>query len=174
MRHIIWNNNICELMDYIEDEPSEYKVELEEGMTPSEIAYEEIERNFGDEQMNLSGIKPKGTLILIGAIQRWNGGFSVYKELKAKSVGEALPEMLGSFDGDNSFEIFVEDGDVTLTQTGHDNPTNPARLILRAVRDDLADEDVDDVLYGKSTKEQLEATISLGKEVGAVYGWEVA
>jgi hypothetical protein len=160
-RNIIWNNDVCEMEKSIRECPSDF-FEAEDVSDEDvwEMAYSEIERNLDDEESNLS-IKVPGTIIMTGSLQRWDGSRNAYKELKTNNIGKAIREAVMSFDGDNSFEIYEEDGKLMLSQTGHDNPCNPSIFEFKRI-DEAVLEETDNV-----EKESY----SIGSLVSEVYGW---
>ena len=172
-KHMIFSNDVCREYDYIKQNPEEFLPDDEE-MTDGiawNLAYEIVDANLDAEIENLSSIE--GTLIAFGKIERWNGFGTAYKELQADNLGEALKEVMEAFSGDNTFDIFVEDEDVIVTQVGHDNPTNPSILVIRAIKKEYENEDVDDLFYEKSESEWRDVTYSLGDKVADIYGWDL-
>ena len=159
----------------IEDTPADFFCDIEEEEL-SELsdqdywdeAYRQIEDWFYTEMMNLD-VKAPGKIILIGTMERWNGSFSAYKELGTDNIGEALEKAVQSFDGDNIFEAYCESdtGKMLISQTGHDNPTNPSVFEFRALKVDMYDLDDD------SQKTLLEASEPIGRYAADVYGWEM-
>ena len=172
MKRTIYSNDVCETYDYIKNYLEEFFPDLDEDeeVNDDEIwsrAYDEIEIRLGDEEANLD-VDTNGQIILVGTIERWNGAFPVYKLLKTQNVGEAMKEAMASFGGDNTFEIYVNEGKMYLSQTGHDNPTNPSIVEFRELTDDFdeLEDDRPDTLLKKSK--------SLAPYACNVYGWEVA
>lgn len=97
----------------------------------------------------------------------WSVGIkkrSAYKELKTNNLGKALEEAIQSWEGDNSFEIYVEDGRMYISQRGHDNPTNPSVAEFRMLKPD------EELYDGEANL--LDITEPLGKIPSEVYGWE--
>ncbi len=168
MKHVIYDNDVCQMYDDIKENISDFFPDLDEDdNTPSdeeiwELAYEEVEDRLGDEQMNLDK-ELSGEIVLIGTYERWNGSFNVYKGLGTNNLGKALEKAVASWSGDNSFEIYVENGRMYISQRGHDNPTNPSVMEFRMLKPDKE-------LYGKR-RYQLMVTEPLGRIPAEIYGW---
>ena len=129
--HNIWNNDICEMYEALKkEEPDEREDDLWDD------ARDQIDQWFEDEQANLN-VEAPGQLILIGTLEVWNGPRSAYKKLTSSNIGGVLPEICGSFHGDNIIRIYEQGGSVYVTQTGHDNPLNPSVFELRALTADF-------------------------------------
>lgn len=139
MKHIIWDNNPTE--DLFEEEKIIY-LEDNEDISEDEVdneliwefVYETIQSNLEAEEENLSSLTKPGEIFLIGTLERWDGSHRAYKNLSTKNVGEALEKAVSSFDGDNTFEISIEDKKMLIRQWGHDNPTNPSEFEFRFVK----------------------------------------
>lgn len=77
MRHLIWDNDVNQLFDYIKDNPLEYFPELEEDdeiptyETIMKTAHEDVWSHLCDEQTNLNQDLP-GKIILVGTLERWD------------------------------------------------------------------------------------------------------
>ena len=173
MKKVIYSNDICEVYDNIKNNQADFFPEAEdpndEARNDDEIwsrAYKEIENRLEDEVANLD-VDVNGQIILIGTIERWNGSFPAYKLLKTQNIGEALREAMTGFSGDNTFEIYVDKGKMYLSQTGHDNPTNPSIIEFRELTNnfDELENDKPDILLKNSR--------SLAPYACNVYGWEV-
>ena len=160
-RHEIWNNDVCDLFDALKEDR-----EYDETVPDSEIweeASELVWDYLGDEVSNLNKNLP-GEVVLIGNKCRWNGTFSAYKQLGTNNLGKALEKAVQSFEGDNSFYIFCEGSRMLMTQTGHDNPTNPSMLEFRMLKPGKE-------LYGKRRYQML-ITEPLAEKCAEFYGWE--
>ncbi|MBO4847013.1 MAG: hypothetical protein J5525_12085 [Lachnospiraceae bacterium] len=162
MKREIWNNDVCERYDYVSEE---YSTDDYTESQLWDIAYDDVRNDLECSQMNLD-IEKNGEIFLIGTLQRWNGSVSVHKNLNTRNIGEAMDRALDCFEGDNSFEIYCEDGKMLISQTGHDNPCNPSIMEFRALKkgdfDDLDDE---------SGNCLLKNSVALAKDCSAVYGW---
>ncbi len=174
MKHVIWDNDVCEMFDSVKDNLEDCFPEMDpedmEDISDEDIwnrAYEEIEVNFEAEQSNLN-VETKGEIILTGNLERWDGSRYVYKELKTKNIGKALVEAINSFDGDNQFEIYVQDGNMCISQLGHDNPTNPSIMQFREMTKGL------DELWDESADVIVANSVPMGHYACKVYGWDVA
>lgn len=169
MKNLVWNNDFFQAQKICEEEYfDKYNEEAEEWYfdSHSEEVYEKIETWLEDEVSNLD-IDTSHQIILMGTLQRWNGPVSAYK-LLSSNIGTSLRDSLSAFDGDNSLEIYVENGSLYISQLGHDNPVNPSIFEFRELNVDY------DELEDDSTESLLANSKPLGKEVSEVYGWEVA
>ncbi len=164
MRHEIWNNDVCKMADELKSE-EEYLEMNEEQLFNT--AYDTIEENLVCDIENLN-IEAPGEIILIGRLVRWNGTYGVHKCLGTNNIGKAITEALGAWSGDNSFELYVEDGKMYISQLGHDNPTNPSVMEFRSLTKDYWD------ITDHNTNNLLAISEELGNKVANVYGWEVA
>ncbi len=117
-----------------------------------------------DEVMNLN-VNCKGKIALVGKIARWNGVFPTYKILDTCNIGKSMVAAVGSFDGNNTFEIFVEDGKMMLHQYGHDNPTNPSAIEFRELKPGVDEFDLE------NTDDIIKNSLLLADRVCQVYGW---
>ena len=173
MKHVVWNNDVCNMYDSIKECPEEFFPEMEnEDITDDMMwneAYDSIERWLDDEMTNCD-VDVDNHIFLIGTLERWNGAFPVHKDLGTTNIGEAFQKAMRCFGGDNTFEIYVEKGKLLISQTGHDNPTNPSIMEFRYMRD--ADS-IDDFLFDHigTSKNIRRNSRGLAKEVGKVYGW---
>ncbi len=158
MKEIIYSTNeLYDLVEMLEDEESV--------LDPWKEAHAELDRRLDDEVLNLSSIKlTRG--VAIGNIERWDKRRSAYKSLKSTNLGDAIRETMSLFGGDNSFTVYLENEDVTISQTSHDNPVNPSVVVIRDIRPD-----VDDILYKASKQAVSRRTQKLGNNVRRVYGW---
>ena len=170
MKHMVWNNDVCEMHDEILKNPSDFFPDLDEDEVTDDmawnVAYEEIENWLGDEVANLDVDKPN-RIFLMGILQRWNGAYSVHKDLGTCNIGEAVKAALSCFDGDNSFEIYVEGKRLLLAQRGHDNPVNPSIFEFRVP---VSEWSVDDFARNDGAY-IMKNSRGLAKDVRKVYGW---
>lgn len=171
MKNIIYSNDVCNMYDVVRANLEEFfsKDEIDDVEDDQiwDVAYREVEIDLEAEQTNLS-VETDGKLILIGTLQRWNGPASAYKELKTRNIGEAIVEAMSAFGGDNTFEIYEEDGGIYISQTGHDNPTNPSIMEFREMTRELEELDND---YPETLRK---ASIPIGCYAQNVYGWNAA
>ncbi len=162
--NLIWNNDACAIYDDLKKDPEYQK------MNDTDLwseAYHLVEDYLGDEVSNLN-IDKDNKIILIGNVVHWNGSFSAYKILDTNNIGKALRQAISSFDGENSFEIYEEDGSLKLSQRGHDNPVSPSIIEFRVLTTDFdeLDNDKPETLIANSK--------SLGADAAKVYGWNAA
>lgn len=157
--HTIWHNDACDMYDDVKDEmPDEDDEEIFEEI------YRRIDQYMDDEVANLDKEAP-GKLFLIGTLERWNGAYSTYRQLGTSNIGESLPKVISSFEGDNTIHIYEQDGHVYVSQTGHDNPVNPSVFELRAFAVDF------DSLEDDKTDTLMSNSQPVGSIVAEVYGW---
>ena len=174
MRNRIWENDACREYQEMEANPAEYWPDEEEGFYENlteeakwEEVYDRIQTWFEDECANLN-INTNGQIILTGRIVRWDGPRSAYKLLDTTNIGKAMKKAIQSFgNGDNYFEIYVEDGRMFISQTGHDNPTNPSIIEFRSMTCDFYEDLEDD-----RPETILRNSVSIAPTVCKVYGWE--
>ena len=169
-KHLVWDNDVCNMYDAIRKEPSEFFPEMDtEDITDDMMwneAYAQVEQNLGDEKANCDK-DVDNHIFLMGTYVRWNGSHSVYKDLGTCNIGEALSKAIACWDGDNSFEIYVEGGRLLISQTGHDNPCNPSIMEFRVPKNYTSVDDMpkDDADYLRRHSK------GLAREVREVYGW---
>ena len=154
MKHMIWNNDICAEFDAL------VKENVVEHLSEDEIwaeAAENINENLLCEVANLN--IATNSLVAVGKISRWNGTYHVYKELKARNIGRAITEVLHSFSGDNTFEVYVDGESLMISQLGHDNPTNPSIIEIRegTVEDNTPVGEFASAVYGWTEEESMSA-----------------
>lgn len=177
-KNLVWSNDADEVYDQILKDSVVYEELVGEPM-PEDIsqvddtviwqaAYDDVQRQFEDEQANLD-IDLPGEIFLVGTIERWNGKYGAYKPLGTANIGQALSRACASFDGDNSFEIYVTGSKLILEQRGHDNPVNPSVVEFRALKN--GDMDAFTASHVDTTANLKRNSLSLGKRVGEVYGW---
>lgn len=179
LRRMIWSSDgYSDLEKEIETNKEEFG--LDDDANEYEVYNRAVELSneyLDDEISNLSSIK-SDSFVAVGTVVRWNGAGRAYKVLdKAGNLGEAITEVMSSFGGDNSFEIYVEGKDLYVVQYGHDNPTNPSVIKIRVARKELLDgedfEYVDDLLYNATDEELEKRTESVSQKVLDVYGVEM-
>ncbi len=173
MKRLVWDNDVCDMYDAIKKEPTEFFPEMDEEDITEDMmwdeAYEEIERWLGDEQMNLD-VDKENHIFLMGTLVRWDGARAAYKDLGTCNIGKALRKAISAFDGDNSFEIYVEGNKLLIAQRGHDNPTNPSIMEFRTLKDCYSLEDFT-WSHEDTVKNMLKHSRGLAREVRQVYGW---
>jgi len=172
MKHKIWATDdwMGFYTDYKTDSPAM------DGNEVYELSWQDNMNQLEDEKANLSSVRGKNWFA-VGKLQLWNGSRNVFRALKPGSIMDAACETMSAFNGpDDSFEIYVENGDVYISQLGHDNPTNASIMRIRQIKDDLLtdDMDVEDVMWQAIANETIDdVTIGFGDQVAAVYGWEL-
>ena len=185
MKQTIWSNNVADTYKDILLAESQSKdsgngeVNWDDNAV-WEQAYNEVEMGRDDMLSNLDSIRTKGSVIIIGTIERWNGAVKVYKEpdKNSHSLSDAIATALSSFGGgDNSFEVYYENGSVFLNQYGHDNPANPAVLEFRETAQGTAVGDLENAYEANSEGMSIvdyliKHTGPLGYIAERVYGFE--
>ena len=170
MKHEVWNNDVCDMYDAIRKEPTEFFPDHdEEDITDSMMwdeAYELVDQYLGDEKMNCD-INKENHIILMGTLQRWDGGRAAYKDLGTCNIGEAFQKAISAWDGDNTFHIYVEGQKLLISQTGHDNPCSPSVMEFRVLKDYHSLDD----MWDCSVENMRKHSKCLGREVRDVYGW---
>jgi len=164
----IWNNDVVAMFADIEKNKADY-FETEDEITDDMIwerAYEEVEELLNCEKSNLN-ISLNGKAIAIGKISRWNGTASAHKICESNTIGEVISEVISSFEGENSFSVDISEGELVITQYGHDNPTSPSIIKVREMTADYDD------LESYSTEILMENSRSIAKQICDVYGWEL-
>lgn len=159
-RHDIWTNDESAYDTYYEEEEDIY----DEVQTLIEISYDDMKTNLN--------VNTAHQLIAIGTLERWDKAHSAYKELKSRNVAEAIDETISSFGGDNTFHVYVEDEKLMISQTGHDNPTNPSYFEIRMLSkyDDMYDYfDDNNIEHTDTTQELLDNTESIGAMINKIF-----
>ena len=185
MKQVIWSNDVVDMVKSIEEDMEDFfpgysPEELEEIKGSDGIydkAYDEIDMWYEDELANLKFAPFNGDVIAVGTLERWNGSFAAYKDLDAGDLGQAFRQVMGSFGGDNTFEVYYEDGSVFVSQTGHDNPTNPSLFEIRELPEDKTFDDLEEEFGNVSdhaafAKFLMEHTSPVGYIPEKVYGFE--
>ncbi len=173
----IWSNEITQ--DMLDEEKEIYlndNPEMENEATDDlyfDLARERIQNEFEDEICNLD-INMTGEIFLMGTLERWDGAHAAYKPLSAQNIGDAIKNAVNCFDGDNTFEIGIEDGKLLIKQWGHDNPTSPSVFEFRSVQDHKTLEDMIFAEDSDSHKTMLSHSVSPAKQVCDVYGWDLS
>ena len=162
-KRMIWNNDVCSLMNALEKGGFFAESETEE--EKMDETYEYISNALSDEAANLD-IDLEEDIFLIGEFQRWNGRGSAYANLETSNIGEAIKKAVALFSENDTIEVFVEDERMKISQLGHDNPVNPSVFEFRVVRPES-----DYYEIGLSHEENLKATRHIGDIVAKVYGW---
>lgn len=165
-KHVVYTNDACSEYDYLKDCRDNGEEALE-GYTDDDLwrlAYENIDMYLQDEISNLN-IDMNRPIVLVGALQRWNGRFPASKSLNTDNIGEAVRNAINSFDGENNIEIYVQNRGLYISQTGHDNPVNPSVFQFKSYIGEIDPED-DDLFAKKNVR-----STSIAKAVCEVYGW---
>lgn len=176
MKHVIWHNDACAHFNYIREECPD--------MTDDEVwqtCYDEIDACFDAECDNLADCKTDGAIVALGTLQRWNGARSAFAELTGETVADIVRFVADAAARGNSHAtLFVDDvGDIVLEMLGHDNPTNPTRMVFRALRRNVSEAGkqalLDAFYHGDGNRWTLAETRTkrLGHLPAAVYGWKL-
>jgi hypothetical protein len=158
-RHEIWNNDVCAEYDWMK-KSGEY--DFDDDTDYWRAASEQIDIWREDEFGANLDVDLENDLIATAAISRWTGTYPAYLPLETSNIGKAVEKVLGSFDSDSTFHVFVEGGELIVTQTGHDNPVNPSRIVIKMITDPY--EDDPDGNTPSDTKAVADA-------VSKVFGW---
>ncbi len=169
--HLIYSNDVvstfndikANLQDYFPDLSSDDYDTIDDNQIWEE-AYREVETNLHDEQSNCN-IELEGDIVLIGTLERWYGSRNAHKELGTTNIGKAFLKAMQSWNGDNTFAIYTKGNKLLISQTGHDNPTNPSIMEFRVLKPGKT-------LSG-SYPDMIMCTEPLGQKVAKIYNWEV-
>lgn len=172
-KHMIWSNDVCDEFDglkemYEDDFNSKERDDMPDDDMIWNEAYDNINSYFEDEMCNLN-IDTKNKIILVGDIVRWDGSRPTYKFTDDKNIADAIRTAISSFNGNNTFELYIENDLMYLSQLGHDNPCNPSIIQFREINPKYLDEYGDIEFYNNA--DLIEKTISLALKVKEVYGW---
>ncbi len=176
----IWTNDENFIWEGVTNDLEEYKEAY--GYTEDDefdendiwkIVDEEIERNYDDDLSGNLNIEVKHELVATGVIERWDKPRAAHLELNTRNIGEAIKKVISSFDGNNTFHVEIRDGEVVVSQTGHDNPVNPSIAIIRMVSDYDTFEELEEFRAEECININWESdTESIADKVKEVYGWE--
>lgn len=167
-RKIIYLNDVCEEYIILAQSRDEGEEELE-GRTDDELwelAREEKAAYLDNVVSNLN-IDTEGSIVLTGKLRRWDGTYSVAKDLGVTNLGESVLKAMACFDGDDTFEVYVENDRMYLSQLAHDNPVNPSVMEFRVLNKGVCFDDIE-------VSEIEDNSSSPASEVGRVFGWEAA
>ena len=165
-RHIIWHNDACLMFDDVKQDLKEDPEQ--KSLTEEEIwneVYDLINIEL-DDMTQILDITTEHKIILVGIMERWDGAKAAYKETDFNNIGQALRAATSYFNGDNTFEIYVEEDSLKISQTGHDNPVNPSVFEFRELTTDPEE------LEDNTVKTLLAHSKPLGDRVTEIYGWE--
>lgn len=170
--HLIWTDDpyyldlndwdIDELIEINDWDPADY--ESEESRW--DLVYDLNNDYLEDERANLD-VNVGSTIYAIADVGRWNGRADGYKEIKSGNLSDCL---YANVNGMSYCTWYVtQDGEFCLDESHHDG-TN--YVVYRAERNDLTDDEYNNLHYEAVTTEQLwDYTRPLGPDVGKVYGW---
>ena len=172
-KHIIWSNDVCtefdELKKSYEDNFNSQEIdEMPNNDTIWDEVYDNIETWFDDEMINLN-INTNNKIVLVGNICRWDGKRPAYHFTDDKNIADAVKTAISSFQGDNTFELYIENNTMCLSQLGHDNPCNPSIIEFREINPKYLDEYGD--IEFQNNADILKKTTSFAEKVKNVYGW---
>ena len=172
--HLIWTDDpeylnledwdIDELIEINDWDPADYESETSRWDIVAEIN----DTYLDDERANLD-INVGSTIYAIADVGRWNGRAAGYKEIKSGNLSDCL---YANVNGMSYCTWYVtRDGEFCLDESHHDG-TN--YVVYRVERDDLTDEEYENLHYEDVTTEQLwDYTRPLGSDIAQVYGWSV-
>lgn len=188
MKRTIWHNDASQHYSWLEENKDEVRenLGLEEGEELTnemlwEEAYRVIDADYEAECDNLANCDAGGTIVALGTVQRWNGARSGFAELTGRSVADIVRFVARvASNGDSHATLFVDDaGDIVMEMLGHDNPTNPTRMVFRALRRSVSEAGkqalLDAFYVGAGNRWTLAETRTkrLGHLPAAVYGWKL-
>lgn len=168
-KHMIWQNynvDVKDFDDYLAEEcPNETDEDVKQRLC------EELNNSYlEDEQMNLRFIQAPGQIIQIAQLGLWNGNPVGYKLLNDRTVGNLL--RLG--ESCDYGEFYIDNyWNLRSNQTHHDGTNH---YLYRAFKPKVTDAQFRSLttkLYNGIVDNALitRLTVSLGKDIGRVYGW---
>lgn len=166
-KRVIWSNIDLDLKDWIDDFKTDYP-----DLTEDDYYAMMIERNgayLTDERETLN-IHCGDDILAIGDLGRWNGRRMGYKVYESGKISDCLSSEC------EYAEWYVDrEGEFRSTQSHHDgtNYIYYRKFKENADYDDRA-ELMDQIYRGVAKQEDIDKlTERLGKQIGAVYGWEL-
>ncbi len=128
MANTIWTNDVTDILDSLKANPADKDWSDEELLKE---AYAIIGWNL-DDVINLDlNISVGENIVARGTIIGWDGAYpGAYLDTETDNIGQAVLKVLNAFRGENTFNVCVEDGKVTISQYGHDNPCRPSVITL--------------------------------------------
>lgn len=180
-KHTIWNGDAVQHYGWLKEHPDDIRDALgldDDAEVTNDMLWDEaycnIEADYDAECANLN-IDTGMEIIAIGDLQRWNGRFSAYKELRATNIAAIVRFAGEQAAHGNTVHLYVEDGEIKLSMTGHDNPTSPTVMVFRGVKSETAKERVTNAFYHNAENRWHVArynSVKLGRFPAKVYGWK--
>ncbi len=142
----LWNNDACKAYNLLKKEfPNEDDDSL------WDKAYGMIQYFKNKTILEVLDIYFPSNLIAVNKIKTTHGFKYFYKDLETNILARAITKVLQFNRDDNSYSLYVEDGELLISQLGHDNPVNPIIYEIRMLEkykslDDLIDDLSDDFI----------------------------
>lgn len=142
----LWNNDACKAYNLLK---KEFPDEDDDSLWDK--SYGMIQYFKFKTILEVLDIFMPRNLIAVKKNESTNGFKCFYKDLETNSLARAITKVLQFNRGDNSYSLYVEDGELLISQLGHDNPVNPIIYEIRLLEkynslDDLIDDLSDDVI----------------------------
>lgn len=167
-KHVIWSNIDLDVDDWkaslLEDFP-EIDPEDEDALYRLMI---DINNDYLDDERQNLDIQLSQPILVIADLGLWNGRRMGYKEIESGNIRDCL------YDSNDYSEWFVDSrGNLRCISIHHDGRNH---YLYRVWKDGISDtqrENLEDKLYRgiASPRDITRLTRSIGREIGAVYGW---
>lgn len=167
-KHVIWSNIDLDVDDWkvslLEDFP-EIDPEDEDALYRLMV---DINNDYLDDERQNLNIQLSQPILVIADLGLWNGRRMGYKEIESGNIRDCL------YDSNDYSEWFVDaHGNFRCISIHHDGRNH---YLYRVWKDGVSDtqrEYLEDKLYRgiASPRDITRLTRSIGREIGAVYGW---
>ena len=167
-KHVIWSNLDLDLDDWrvalLEDYP---EIDPDDDEALYRLMIDTNNDYLNDERQNLD-IQLSQPILVIADLGLWNGRRMGYKEIESGNIRDCL------YDSNDYSEWFVDSrGNFRCISIHHDGRNH---YLYRVWKDGVSDtqrENLEDKLYRgiASPRDITRLTRSIGREIGAVYGW---
>lgn len=163
-KNILWDNDVDAEFDAIAKAPIEFGLnDTDADAVLWQAAQDRVDQAL-DDLVDQCDVDVSGEIFLIGTLQKWDSSHEVFESLDTKNLGKALCNAMLKFKGDNSFEIYLKDNHLYLSQRGQDNPVNPTIMEFRVARGQFV---------GGETKYLKKSSMTLGKKIQDALGINV-
>ena len=167
-KHVIWSNIDLDVDDwkaYLLEAYPEIDPEDEDALYRLMI---DINNDYLDDERQNLNIQLSQPILVIADLGLWHGRRMGYKEIESGNIRDCL------YDSNDYSEWFVDSrGNLRCTSIHHDGRNH---YLYRVWKDGVSDtqrENLEDKLYRgiASPRDITRLTRSIGREIGAVYGW---
>ncbi len=140
----LWNNDACKAYELLK---KEFPDEDDDSLWDK--AYGMIQYFKDKTIFEVLDVNMPSNLIAVNKIKSTHGFKCFYKDLETDGLALAITKVLQFNRGDNSYSLYIEDGNLLISQLGHDNPVNPIIYEIRMLEnysslDDLIEDLSDD------------------------------